>query len=51
MFQEIRKQLIKNSEEKVAKFNNKLNPNNKEEAEAICDAKGIDPYFFLFDGK
>jgi len=31
MFQEIRKELIKNSEEKVADFNNKLNPNNKEE--------------------
>ena len=31
MFQEIRKELIKNSEEKVADFNNKLNPNNKQE--------------------
>lgn len=31
MFQEIRKQLNKNAEEKVAKFNNKLNPNNKQE--------------------
>ena len=30
MFQEIRKQLIENAEEKVAEFNNKLNPNNKE---------------------
>ena len=31
MFQKVRKELIKNSEEKVAKFNNKLNPNNKQE--------------------
>lgn len=31
MFQEIRKQLIENSEAKVAEFNNKLNPNNKQE--------------------
>ena len=30
MFQKIRKQLIENAEEKVAEFNNKLNPNNKE---------------------
>lgn len=30
MFQEVRKELIKNSEEKVAEFNNKLNPNNKQ---------------------
>ena len=31
MFQEVRKELIKNAEEKVAEFNNKLNPNNKQE--------------------
>jgi len=31
MFQEVRKELIKNAEEKVSEFNNKLNPNNKQE--------------------